>query len=251
MLLQTYPLYLAALAAGMLTPGPAMLQALTLGLRFGPRPVAVVACGNVCASVLQVLAALGGLSLLAGQPALLRVAGLGGAAYLAWLGLRLWRAPAGLAPAPVPEAGAGPATAGLPSPATAGLPSPATAGLPSPATADSPSPATAGPPSPATAGPPTPAALFGQGALVSLLNPKAWGFLAAMLPPFTTAGMPHPATVALLAGPIMLFAFGGMMAYACFGAWLTRTLASPWTMRLVFRLFAVTLWWCAAALAAG
>jgi threonine/homoserine/homoserine lactone efflux protein len=207
MLLRTYPLYLAALAAGMLTPGPAMLQALTLGLRFGPRPVAVVACGNVCASVLQVLAALGGLSLLAGQPVLLRVAGLGGAAYLAWLGLRLWRAPAGLAPAPVPEAGAGP---------------------------------------------PSPAALFGQGALVAMVNPKAWGFLAAMLPPFAVSGLPGAGEVALLAGPIALLAFGGMMAYALGGAWLARTMAaSPQALKRIFRLFAVTLWWCAAALAAG
>ncbi|EHJ48295.1 Lysine exporter protein (LYSE/YGGA) [Solidesulfovibrio carbinoliphilus subsp. oakridgensis] len=220
MLLQTYPLYLAALAVGMLTPGPAMLQALTLGLRFGPRPVAVVACGNVCASVLQVLAALGGLSLLAGQPALLRVAGLGGAAYLAWLGLRLWRAPAGLAPAPAPEAGAGPATA------------------------DSSSPATAGPPSPA--------ALFGQGALVAMVNPKAWGFLAAMLPPFAVPGLPGAGDVALLAGPIAVLAFGGMMAYALGGAWLARTMAaSPRALKRIFRLFAVTLWWCAAALAVG
>lgn len=205
--LQTYLLYLAALAAGMLTPGPAMLQALTLGLRFGPRPVAVVACGNVCSSVVQVAVALAGLSLLAGHPGLLRGASLCGAAYLGWLGLKLWTA------------------AGRPAPGGATRSAPTV--------------------------PASRAVLFGQGALVAFTNPKAWGFLAAMLPPFAAAGRPEAATLALLAAPIALLAFGGMMAYACFGAWLTRTLASPQRMQWIFRLFAATLWWCAGGLALG
>ena len=176
--LQTYCVYLTALAAGMLTPGPAMLQALTLGLRHGPGPVAVVALGNVCVSVAQVAAALYGLSLLAGQqPRLLRLLGLAGAAYLVFLGWAMWRAGGRF----VPDAGRDGAVAAF-----------------------------------------SPAGLFCQGALVALVNPKAWAFLAAMLPPFAAGGLPHPATVALLAGPIAVLAFGGMMAYAACGSWLTR-----------------------------
>lgn len=204
---KTYALYLAALTAGMLTPGPAMLQALTLGLRHGARPVALAALGNVCASVLQVIAALFGLSLLAGQPGLLRGASLAGAVYLAWLGLKLWRASGRIAT----DAGR-----------------------------DSAAPAA------------SLAGLFGQGALVALLNPKAWGSLAAMLPPFAAGGMPGTGTVALLAAPIALLAFGGMMAYAHFGAWLSRALlTSPRGVRRFFRLFAVTLWSCAGSFACG
>ena len=52
----TYAAYLAALTASMLTPGPAMLQALTLGMRHGCRPVAFVALGNVCATLAQIVA---------------------------------------------------------------------------------------------------------------------------------------------------------------------------------------------------
>ena len=203
MIPQTYPAYLLALAAGMLTPGPAMLQAMTLGMRHGSRPVAAAALGNVCATIGQVAAVLFGLSLLAGQPVLLRLAGYVGAAYLAWLGLRLWRAPARLdLPAgDVPDVGL--------------------------------------------------TGLFGQGLLIAAVNPKAWGFLSAMLPRFVAEGMPDAAGVALLAGPVCLLGFGGMMAYATFGAWLTRLLASPVAVRRIFRCMAVAIWACAAFFAAG
>jgi threonine/homoserine/homoserine lactone efflux protein len=97
--LQLYAVYLTALTVGMLTPGPAMLQALSLGLRHGTRPVAVVALGNLCVSMLQVALVLSGLSLLADRPEVLRLAGLAGAAYLGFLGWKLWRAPAPSGPA--------------------------------------------------------------------------------------------------------------------------------------------------------
>ncbi|MHC1791561.1 LysE family translocator [Solidesulfovibrio sp.] len=203
MIPQTYPAYLLALAAGMLTPGPAMLQAMTLGLRHGSRPVAAAALGNVCATVIQVTAVLFGLSLLAREPLLLRLAGYAGAAYLLWLGLRLWRAPARLA-LPDGEAPAASLTG-----------------------------------------------LFGQGLLVAAANPKAWGFLSAMLPRFAADGMPDAAGVALLAGPVCLLGFGGMMAYAVFGACLSRLLTSPVALRRVFRGMALALWACAAFFAAG
>ena len=197
MLTKTYLAYLLTLAASMPTPGPAMLQAMTLGMRHGARPVAAAALGNACATVLQVTAILFGLSLLAREPILLRLVRFAGAAYLIWLGLRLWRAPCRLAlPANVAS--------------TTRLPH-----------------------------------LFGQGLLVAAVNPKAWGFLSAMLPPFVTAGMPDLAAVALLVSPVCLIGFGGMMAYAVFGAWLVHVLESPAALRRVFRAMAVVLWACA------
>jgi len=199
--LEPYLVYLTAASVGMLTPGPAMLQAMTLGMRHGPRPVAAVALGNVCAAMVQVAAVFWGLSLLARSPWLLRLIGLVGAAYLAWLGLRLWRAPGG----PGLAAGGGDARAA-----------------------------------------PSPASLFNQGALVSLANPKAWGFLTAMLPPCAAGGLPDAAVLAVLAAPIAVLAYGGMMAYAVFGSWLARMLDSPGAMRRFFRVMAATLWLCAA-----
>jgi len=195
-----YGPYLTVVSASMLTPGPAMLQAMSLGMRHGPKPVAATALGNVCITIVQVTAALFGLSRLAGNPGLLRLAGLAGAAYIAWLGLTLWRRP-------------GTASGAAPTDTVANARALA--------------------------------ALFGQGALVAALNPKAWGFLTALLPPFATDGMPATSTVALLAAPICLLAFGGMMAYACCGALLGRLLASPRTVQRIFRTQAVILWLCA------
>ena len=197
----SYPAYLLALAAGMLTPGPAMLQALSLGLRHGARPVAAAALGNVCATVAQVTAVLAGLAFLAREPLLLRLVSLCGAAYLGWLGLGLWRAPSRLA---------------LPEASRASL-----------------------------------AGLFAQGLGVAACNPKAWGFLAAMLPRFAASGAVDAATLALTAGPICLLGFGGMMAYARFGAWLAARLASPAALRRVFRAMAAIIWACAVFFAAA
>ncbi|WP_428564973.1 MAG: LysE family translocator [Solidesulfovibrio sp. DCME] len=194
----TYAVYLVTLTASMLTPGPAMLQALTLGMRHGCRPVAFVALGNVCATVLQILIALYGLSLLSATPWLLRAAGAAGAGYVAWLGLGLWRASAR------DVAADGPAQR------------------------------------------PSALALAAQGAGVAAVNPKAWGFLAALLPPFAASGMPELPEVALLAAPILLLAGGGMLAYARFGAFLAGALGTPRAARRVFRALAVTLWCCAA-----
>ena len=197
----SYPAYLLALAAGMLTPGPAMLQALSLGLRHGARPVAAAALGNVCATLAQVAAVLAGLAFLAREPLLLRLISLAGAAYLGWLGLCLWRAPARLA---------------LPEACRASLPG-----------------------------------LFAQGLGVAACNPKAWGFLAAMLPRFAASGAVDAATLALTAGPVCLLGFGGMMAYARFGAWLAGRLASPAALRRIFRLMAAIIWACAVFFAAA
>lgn len=200
---QTYLAYLLTLAVSMPTPGPAMLQAMTLGMRHGARPVAAAALGNACATGLQVSAIVFGLSLLAREPFLLRLVRLAGAAYLAWLGLRLWRAPCRLA---------------LPADAAS------TASLP---------------------------LLFGQGLLVAAVNPKAWGFLSAMLPSFAASGMPDAAGLILLASPVCLIGFGGMMAYAVFGAWLVRVLDSPVALRRLFRAMAVVIWACAGFFAAA
>ncbi|MHC1712216.1 MAG: LysE family translocator [Solidesulfovibrio sp.] len=202
---QTYSVYLSVLTVSMLTPGPAMLQALTMGMRHGPKPVTAVALGNVFASVLQVAAALFGLSLLAREPLLLRLAGLAGAAYLAFLGLKAWRASGRLHLASDHDAVA----------------------------------------------PLSLASLFMQGAFVAAVNPKAWGFLAALLPRFAAGGMPGLATMALIAAPIAVLAFGGMMAYAAFGAFMMRLLTSPRAVRRFFRIMAVTLWLCAGYLIGG
>lgn len=199
--LQPYSLYLTALAGSMLTPGPAMLQSLFLGLRHGARPVLVVALGNCCVTVVQVIVTLLGLSFVSAHPLTLRLVGLAGAGYLAWLGYGLWRRArhAGHLAADATDTNK-----------------------------------------------PSAASLFLQGMLVGSVNPKAWGFLTALLPPFATQGLPSPNTVVSLATPICLLTFVGMMVYAVCGARLYGLLTSPGAMRRVYRLSGTLLWVCAA-----
>jgi len=200
---ELYGVYLAALTVGMLTPGPAMLQALTLGVRHGPRPVAIVALGNVCVSVFQVGLVLSGLSLLAAWPGVLRLAACIGAGYLVFLGWKLWRAH--------------PPTTAM---GRQGITPPPIFG-----------------------------ALFAQGALVAASNPKAWGSLAAMLPRLAAEGPVDTTRFILVAAPIAILAFGGMLAYAVCGACMARLLPSPLAMRRFYRGVAAILWLCAGCFA--
>ncbi|WP_404400448.1 LysE family translocator [Pelagibacterium halotolerans] len=75
-------------------PGPSTLIAFTHGARFGLSKALATALGNATASVLQAAAASAGLGVLLAQSAslLLAVKYLG-AAYLIYLGIRMWRSP--------------------------------------------------------------------------------------------------------------------------------------------------------------
>jgi threonine/homoserine/homoserine lactone efflux protein len=102
MSLELWLLYLAAAIGLSLTPGPNGLLALTSGARFGLRPAVWTVLGGALGFLLVIAASLAGLgALLAASEAAFTVAKWIGGAYLVWLGLRLWRAPA-----PVVSAGA-------------------------------------------------------------------------------------------------------------------------------------------------
>lgn len=81
-----------------LTPGPNGLLALTHGARFGLRPTVATILGGALGFLLLIAASLAGMgALLAASEAAFAAAKWAGAAYLVYLGIRLWRAPA---PAP-------------------------------------------------------------------------------------------------------------------------------------------------------
>ena len=98
-----------------MTPGPNMLLAMSLGLRFGVRRAAWGGLG-MCAALagMATLSVMGlGALLAASEPAFLAVKW-AGVAYLTWLGIATWRAPVNgdaAAPdaAPAVEAGSTPA----------------------------------------------------------------------------------------------------------------------------------------------
>ena len=93
--LHTWLIYLAAATGLSLTPGPNGLLALSHGMRFGLGRAAWTALGGVAGFLVLVAASLAGLgALLATSERAFIVAKWIGAAYLIYLGIRTWRAPA-------------------------------------------------------------------------------------------------------------------------------------------------------------
>lgn len=104
MALDTWLAFVAATAVMLAIPGPTILLVVGQSLGGGSRAalplVAGVALGDLTAMTLS-LAGLG--ALLATSAALFAVLKFAGAAYLVWLGIRMWRAPVGTAAAaPLP-----------------------------------------------------------------------------------------------------------------------------------------------------
>jgi len=91
---QTLGLFLVTTFVLSMTPGPNMLLAMSLGLRYGVRRAAWGGLGMcVALTTLATLSVLGlGALLAASEPAFLTVKW-AGVAYLTWLGIAAWRAP--------------------------------------------------------------------------------------------------------------------------------------------------------------
>lgn len=93
----TFDLWLVYLLAAIglsLTPGPNGLLALNHGARFGASRAAFTVAGGVAGFVVLIAASLAGLgALLAASERAFAVVKWIGAAYLVYLGVRLWRAP--------------------------------------------------------------------------------------------------------------------------------------------------------------
>jgi threonine/homoserine/homoserine lactone efflux protein len=86
--------YALALFVAAASPGPNVAAIVSSGIARGFAPAAALALGVVACDVFWVMLVVAGLSLLAQQlgPVFLAVK-IVGALYLAWLGLKLWRAP--------------------------------------------------------------------------------------------------------------------------------------------------------------
>lgn len=94
MTMELWIVYLFAAIGLSLTPGPNGLLSLTHGVRFGAARTVFTVLGGVVGFLVLVAASLAGLgALLAASEAAFTVAKWVGAAYLVYLGVRLWRAP--------------------------------------------------------------------------------------------------------------------------------------------------------------
>ncbi|WP_426343403.1 LysE family translocator [Pseudoduganella sp. R-32] len=91
----TFSLWLAFLAmalAATFSPGPAVLLAVSTTLTLGARRTAYSSAGNAVGVFLVACVAVGGMGVLfKAWPAAFSALKLGGAAYLAWLGVKQWR----------------------------------------------------------------------------------------------------------------------------------------------------------------
>ncbi|MBP2298526.1 LysE family translocator [Azospirillum picis] len=104
MTVEHWLVYLLAAVGLSLTPGPNGLLSLTNGVRFGLARTVFTALGGICGFLLLVAASLAGMgALLAASETAFSIAKWAGAVYLAYLGIRLFRAP----PPNVDEADAG------------------------------------------------------------------------------------------------------------------------------------------------
>jgi len=91
----TWLIYLLAVSGLSLTPGPNGLLALTHGAIHGYRKALHTVIGGVTGFVILIALSMFGIgALLQSHPQALTVLRWGGAAYLLWLGIQLWRAPA-------------------------------------------------------------------------------------------------------------------------------------------------------------
>lgn len=93
--------YIAALFIAAATPGPAMLAVITTGLSRNTRSAMMVGLGIAIADVALVVVVLAGLAIVATAFGwVFTIVKYAGAAYLVWIGIRMWRASA----APLDEA---------------------------------------------------------------------------------------------------------------------------------------------------
>ncbi|SMH56267.1 LysE family translocator [Azospirillum agricola] len=94
MTLELWIVYALAAIGLSLTPGPNGLLSLTHGVRFGFARTVFTVLGGVCGFLVLVAASLAGMgALLAASETAFTIAKWIGAAYLVYLGIRLWRAP--------------------------------------------------------------------------------------------------------------------------------------------------------------
>ncbi|WP_345350603.1 LysE family translocator [Actinoallomurus liliacearum] len=193
--------FLGVVALLTVTPGPDMLLVVRNGLSAGSRAAWLTGLGCCLGISIHATAAVLGLSaILAASATAYTVVKLAGAAYLAYLGIRmLISAIMSVDPAAEAEADIAAAAAALPE---ATVPGPAvaeSAGTARP-TAAAPAPAaTPGTADGVRSAPLTSGAMFRQGLFTNLLNPKIALLFLTLLPQFVAHDEPRLRTTATLA----------------------------------------------------
>jgi threonine/homoserine/homoserine lactone efflux protein len=191
MSLESWLLYVVTVFFVSATPGPNMLLAMTHGIQYGLRRALVTSLGLMSGLGIIMAASSAGLgALLAASGEAFAIMKYAGAAYLIYLGVKVWRAE----PQAVEALAAGGESRA------------------------------------------TPAALFRTGVFVSLSNPKAFVFFAALFPQFLDAGRPQAPQFLVLVATFVVIESAWQVIYAGGGAKLARWLNTESRLRLVNRL---------------
>lgn len=182
MSLELWLVYLIAAIGLSLTPGPNGLLSLTHGACFGFRPTIFTVLGGALGFLLLIAVSLAGLgALLAASEQAFTVAKWLGAAYLIYLGIRLWQSPPPVVGGPILPTG------------TKGYGH---------------------------------LAMFRQGFLVAISNPKGLLFFAAFLPQFILPETPYLFQLLIFGGTFLVVE----IAYELLLAGLAQRIA-PWLAR--------------------
>jgi threonine/homoserine/homoserine lactone efflux protein len=200
MTLSTWWLFIAMTFVVSATPGPNMLFVMSTSARHGVRPAVVAMAGCMTALVAMMSLSAAGLgALLQSFPAVFDALRLGGAAYLAYLGVKCWRSPVHDA---VRDTLSDQASAATP------------AALPA-----------------AHSG-----AIYRQGFLVAASNPKAILFAAAFFPQFIDPAQAQLGQFAILLITFSVIEVGWYVVYAVSGKRLSVYLQRATVMRAFNRL---------------
>ena len=206
MSLQHWLLYVSVVLAVIVTPGPSAALCLTHGATQGVwRATATVLGGMVASLTLMTLSALGLGAAIAASTTLFLAIKFAGAAYLVWLGISMWRAPA-------PAAGDG---------GNGGDGGNSGDAVSAPSTAQSRHAV---------------ARLWRQGFLVGIGNPKDLLFFGALFPQFLDTTRPIAPQFALLAATWLVVDGLAMTGYAALGTRIGPALRRSGAGRLFNRL---------------
>lgn len=197
MTLSTWWLFIAMTFVVSATPGPNMLLIMSVSARHGVRAsvMAMLGCMTALLAMMSISAAGMG-AVLQSSPQVFEALRLAGAAYLAYLGIKVWRAP-------VQDAS---------EPGTTGAAQPA------------------GPPVVRAA------AIYREAFLVAASNPKAILFAAAFFPQFIHAGAPQVPQFALLLLTFSVIEVTWYFVYAVSGQRLAMVLQRASVMRMFNRI---------------
>ncbi len=201
MTLATLWLFIAMTFVVSATPGPNMLLIMSTSARHGLRAAVVAMAGCMTALLAMMSLSAAGLgAVLQSSPQVFEALRLAGAAYLAYLGVKCWRAPVTNSSVPAETA----------------MPQAVAPLVHRPAAADA-------------------GAIYRQAFLVAASNPKAILFAAAFFPQFIHAGAPQLPQFALLLATFTVIEVSWYTVYAASGQRLSRVLQRPQVMRMFNR----------------